>query len=360
MQDRCEESVLEAEKEIETALKSIYSKLPSIPAGEYAEELSVYTDTDGNQAVVPAGGTVSRVKTEDTIWGKDMGLVIYCLPKRKEGIIDWEDKDKVKFLMETYNQLVWLPVGKLDANGTLDGVSFTEKLGRRNYPNGKFYRPKFEEFGDPMTGEFAHQVISANGYGGFYITRYNISKNERTGEPQSVKGKMPWTRSCLNDAKRIAATVEKSDTITTHLPFGAEHDSVLEWFIKSGAKTRSEIVEDSTELGNHYDSKNFLTHGVVGSSEGCVWDAYFNEKIMLKTGSRKEYCINNIYDFIGNVSEYTQEESYQYGIKVGVCRGGTFEASGKIYPASCRAKIDITKTFYSIGFRAAFDIKLPT
>ena len=31
------------------------------------------------------------------------------------------------------SQFVWIPVGSLDSNGTLDGVSFTEKFGRRNY-----------------------------------------------------------------------------------------------------------------------------------------------------------------------------------------------------------------------------------
>ena len=30
------------------------------------------------------------------------------------------------------NNFVWVPVGFLDANGTLDGTNFSEKFGRRN------------------------------------------------------------------------------------------------------------------------------------------------------------------------------------------------------------------------------------
>ena len=36
------------------------------------------------------------------------------------------------------NQFVWIPVGSLDSNGTLDGEHFSEKFGRRNYMDDKF------------------------------------------------------------------------------------------------------------------------------------------------------------------------------------------------------------------------------
>lgn len=40
------------------------------------------------------------------------------------------------FVIERYSdgsQFVWIPVGSLDSNGTLDGEHFSEKFGRRNY-----------------------------------------------------------------------------------------------------------------------------------------------------------------------------------------------------------------------------------
>ena len=38
---------------------NVYLKFPTVSAGEYAEVLSVYTDNDGNKAVIPQGWTVS-------------------------------------------------------------------------------------------------------------------------------------------------------------------------------------------------------------------------------------------------------------------------------------------------------------
>ena len=84
------------------ALKDVYSELPTVSAGEYAEELSVYTDKDGNKAVVPAGWVVSGVPKENTIWGKDMGLVIYHITEEKVSGINWEDQE-TEFLMRTYD-----------------------------------------------------------------------------------------------------------------------------------------------------------------------------------------------------------------------------------------------------------------
>ncbi len=86
-------------KAINIALNNVYLELPTVSAGEYAEGLSVYTDNDGNKAVVLPGWTVSGVPSENVIWGKDMGLVIYHIPKEKVSGIDWENKNEVNKLM---------------------------------------------------------------------------------------------------------------------------------------------------------------------------------------------------------------------------------------------------------------------
>ena len=83
------------------------------------------------------------------------------------------------------SQFVWIPVGSLDSNGTLDGEHFSEKFGRRNYMNDEF---SDDEFNEALNGK---QLESVKKYGGFYISRYNISKSS-AGKPQSVKGVMPY------------------------------------------------------------------------------------------------------------------------------------------------------------------------
>ena len=318
-----------SENNIETT--NVGFNLQAVSAGEYAEVLSVYTDNDGNKAVVPPGWTVSGICKENTIWGKDVSLVIYRIPKEKVSGINWEDMDVVEGLKITFDQLVWVPVGLLDANGTLDGEHFSEKFGRRNYMNNEF---SDDEFNEALNDELIEQLESVKKYGGFYISRYNISKSSE-GKPQSVKGVMPWVNINFDDAKKVASTIEDDEAVKSHLTFGAEYDSVLEWFIKTEVKTLAEIVEDSTEWGNHWNIEN-------------------SPRKVVETGSRKEWCANNIYDFAGNVAEWTQEQnesSYR------VIRGGSFDDCGDYYPVAFRNFFGPYDFCTCTGFRATLYIK---
>ena len=228
------------------------------------------------------------------------------------------------------SQFVWIPVGSLDSNGTLDGEHFSEKFGRRNYMNNEF---SDDEFNEALNDELLEQLESVKKYGGFYISRYNISKRE--GKPQSVKGVMPWVNINFDDAKKVASTIEDNEAVKSHLTFGAEYDSVLEWFIKTGVRTLAEIAEDSTEWGNHWNTEN-------------------SPRKVVETGSREEWCANNIYDFAGNVDEWTQEwneSSYR------VIRGGDGSNDGDYYPVAYRDYDNPNCNYIYTGFRATLYIK---
>ncbi len=229
------------------------------------------------------------------------------------------------------SQFVWIPVGSLDSNGTLDGEHFAEKFGRRNYMNNEF---SDDEFNEALNDELLEQFESVKKYGGFYISRYNISKSSE-GKPQSVKGIMPWVNLNFNDAKKVASTIEDNEAVKSHLTFGAEYDSVLEWFIKTEVKTFAEITEDSTEWGNHWNTKN-------------------SPKKVVKTGSREEWCANNIYDFAGNVDEWTQEKNES---SRRVIRGGYCNFNGYYYPVAARGCNDPVDFYCNTGFRATLYIK---
>ena len=229
------------------------------------------------------------------------------------------------------SQFVWIPVGSLNSNGTLDGEHFSEKFGRRDYMNDEFY---FGKFNEALNDELLEQLESVKKYGGFYISRYNISKSSE-GKPQSVKGVMPWVNIDGYDAKKIASTIEDNEAVKSHLTFGAEYDSVLEWFIKTEVKTLAEIAEDSTKWGNHSNTAN-SPHKLV------------------ETGSREEWCVNNICDFAGNVCEWTQdkdENSYH------VVRGGYYCNDGFIFPVACRYFSNPYNYSNCTGFRATLCIK---
>lgn len=308
---------------------NVYSELPTVSAGEYAEVLSVYTDNNGNKAVVPQGWTVSGVPKENIIWGKDEGLVIYHIPKEKVSGINWQNPDEVETLMRTYDQFVWTPVGLLTANGTLDGIHFNEKFGRMNYRNNTFLESEYHE---PLVGELLFQKESVDKYDGYYSSRYDISKDEDTGKPRSVKGAKPWTNINFPTAKEVASTMVQSKTVTSHLMYGVEYDTREKWVIESGTVTTKGIAEDSTGLGNYYNNGNYPTR-------------------MVKTG--EDGCINNIYGFAGNVKEWTQE---QYKSSLGVKRGGGYFYDGCNFPVDYR-HYSIPDDYYKPGFRATLCIK---
>lgn len=226
------------------------------------------------------------------------------------------------------SQFVWIPVGCLDSNGVVG--NHMEKFGTRNYMhNHEFWD---EEFNEASNDEFLEQAESVDKYGGFYISRYNISISSG-GDAQSVKGARPIIHITFDNAKKAASAMEDTREVKSHLTFGAEYDSVLEWFIESNARTRGEIEEDSTNWGIYCNSK-------------------FSPKAIVKTGCRKECCTNNIYDFAGNVMELTQEN-----IEC-VIRGGCCFTTGYKRPAAYRSYYTSIFDYEGCcGFRVVLCIK---
>lgn len=129
--------------------------------------------------------------------------------------------------------------------------------------------------------------------------------------------------------------LEDNENIKSHLPFGAEYDSILEWFIKSNVKTFDEIAKNSTEWGNYNNQKD-------------------SPKKVTKTGSREEWCVNNIYDLAGNIDEWTQERKDDSEC---VSRGGIYCNSGYSYPVAYRDSDSTSSSYGNTGFRAALYIK---
>lgn len=230
------------------------------------------------------------------------------------------------------SQFVWIPVGSLDANGTIDGKNFVQKFGRRKYCEYDRFENELEylddevanelwKYNEPLNSTLINQCESVEKYGGFYISRYNISRDLR-----SVKGAIPWVRIDFNLARTYASNfeLERSGAVRSHLPFGAEYDSVLEWLIKTKAKTLAEITKDSTKWGHSYSPDRIV-----------------------ETGSREEWCANNIYDLAGNVMEWTQERC---GRRDRVIRGGSYNLPS---PPAYRSGNAPSWSYSKLGFRVA-------
>lgn len=273
----------------------VLDKFPSVGAGKFAENFSVYTDKDGNWAVIPPGWTVSGMQKENTIWGNNVSLVIYEIPKNMVNCINWNDKKLVEELKENYNQFVWVPVDLLDANGTLDGgKTFNQKFGRRKYKN-SFCKFKFNELHE-FYGSLCNQINSVLVYGGFYISKYFISTSDKknyrntNAKPLSVKGNLPWLYLNYPNSEEVCKNLQKTDYVTSHLIYGAEYDCVLEWFLKSGVISVDGINENSMKYAIAHGNKAFKD---IGSP--------------IKTGAAEKYSTNNLNEFIGNLRVRTQE-----------------------------------------------------
>ena len=79
----------------------------------------------------------------------------------------------------------------------------------------------------------------------------------------------------------------------------------------------------------------------------------FSEELV-ETGSREEWCANNIYDFAGNVDEWTQEQNES---SRRVIRGGNCNFGGNNYPVACRYFGNHVIIYSCTGFRATLYIK---
>ena len=262
------------------------------------------------------------------------GIGDYKNPPIPDGFFYVEGKWKKGFVIEHLDkydrsQFVWVPVGFLEKNATLNGITFLEQFGRRRFIEKDFWDNKyFENF----EGELEAQYQSVEKYGGFYISRYTISNNNRSGAAQSVKGEYPWVEMQFDYAKGLASHMINEKHVKSHMLYGAEYDSVLQWFLQTKARTEREIIENSENWG-HYD----------------YMGAMFGTAGLKKTGETKEACTNGIYDFTGNVFTMTQELA-KGGKRV---RRGSGYGCGISSAAATRDEIEIDLDSSQEGLRVA-------
>lgn len=231
------------------------------------------------------------------------------------------------------SQFTWIPVADLKDNGLLSlRKGFEEKFGRRSFMEEDFSRNNFHE---PLYTGLLAQMESVIKYGGFYVSSYAISRGV-SGKPQSLPGYIPWTNLTQEDAKNISVCMFLEDSnVKSHLLFGAEYDTILEWLMESGKWTEDTVCENSSRVGNY-------------------WNNRFTNYELAKTGSVKAWEANHIYDLAGNVSEWTQEENDDM---FNVARGGNYNLYGFDYPVAHREVMLPTETSDSLGFRVALYLK---
>ena len=253
------------------------------------------------------------------------------------------------------NQFVWVPTKDLIENGTIDGINYNQKFGRRlfgmSYSLGGTTKVS-NKYTENIPSDLSSSVLK---YGGFYIARYQASyENFKLVSKKSKIAVETWSEpngKLYNNVTQATAIAECSymynsgAKVVAHIPYGAEWDSTLQWLKQTVFNnTDMAIGEDSKGWGNYKDA--IFTYGanltkVAGTST------------IINTGDTEYSKKNNIYDIAGNLQEWTQEEILDT-ITFTTIRSGAYNGNSA---AATRIKWPATSTNSGIGFRPALYIK---
>ena len=171
---------------------------------------------------------------------------------------------------------------------------------------------------ETMKNDYEEMIASLEKYKGFYIGRYELTANgEKTGATQTGVNWWELYKNCT--------TLAKGTKVKTRMIWGLQWDAICNWLASSGFS-----ITDSSTWGNYADN----TATGHGSKQN--------------TGFSENWKANNIYDFAGNCSEWTQEADYTYRR---ASRGGYYVDVGSSDPASSRSSYGPTYTGGGTGSR---------
>lgn len=199
------------------------------------------------------------------------------------------------------SMFTFIPVGSLKNNGTLDGKHFDEKFGRR-----KWYPNDSDELGEESIYGTKNilwkQLQSIKEYGGFYVSSFPIS---RTADRKlmSILGKNPLTMINFELAMNMSKAFECNNGVTSHLLFGAEYDSILEWFVETKAITVHEIAENIL-LNSH---ENININNIYGMGRIGEWTQERATK-----GTETKHAVRGISAYGSKRPLAWREANYRY------------------------------------------------
>ena len=315
-----------------------------------------YTDPDGNTAIIPAG---------------------FCLVKGSvriaDGLVISDVANDDIMNSKGGNQFVWIPV---------DGENIKYE---QDITTGKDYSYKYYEYTDWK--DDCGNAESVSKYKGFYVARFEAGipegtlftneendlsyivtgKNIGNYTPVSKKNTKSWNLINQENAKTVSERMyNNSVSVTSSLIDSYAWDTITKWLSYSGFN-----ITNSTEWGNFLDSE-FSYSGI------CAKHNYFDSKweiakkweettlikngemIEIPTGSSERNFSNNIYDFAGNMWEWTTENGKHGGPSstYGVLRGGGFYTESNTTAVSQRDGLN--RDIYSaanVGFRVVLYLK---
>ena len=356
---------------LENELGEIANDEPKVPSvdenGLATEDTTIIAIDDPSiQIVIPEGfaPAILQTGTTQSLPGEN-GAVKEIMPAEEWYDITKEDINSGVVVVDNaitydggqptgsvsdFNEYVWIPMPDMSKfkrvawNGPYwDASTISWKNGihplSESQTENTFWENKTSE-------EYTNMINSINTNKGFYISRYEASQKDST-TAQSKRGQNPWVNITQKDA--MPASNNMDVKINSHLIYGIEWDSILQWLLDSSAIigaetggtkviTLNDIQESSSSWGNYKNS---------------VGNASTNSGKIQITGINEFWKANNIYDLAGNTWEWTQEK---YSTDNYAFRGGIYGNIGDGYPAASRSFNIETMLRNTYGFRVAFYI----
>lgn len=219
--------------------------------------------------------------------------------------------------------------------------------------------------------KFKNEVLSSiYKYGGFWISRYEIGtinvrgKNSKLDIPYSKKNLYVYNYVNFKQAKKLANEISNKK-YKSSLLFGFQINLVFKFIEENGYnRDKQKIIKEminsnSSSWGNYYSSSFIINRGKYSKNNGKEYsdvkksfkkNSYNN--YLLTTGASDDNKVCNIYDFAGNVSEWSLEKIVDDEKEWNIIRDGSFYFNyGGNDPASGRYKLASSSSNDSYGFR---------
>ncbi len=238
----------------------------------------------------------------------------------------------------------------------------------------------YSDTNSEFTEQYQAMLKSVYTNGGFWIGRYEAGleegKDPRTSyvaisasDKAVIKPNMyPYNYVTRDEAQELATRMNYNGC-TSSLIFGIQWDLVLKYIETKNPAQSSNLISNSTKIGNYYNSEFTLNRGKFAkTNELSDWKAYNSEEkptlvtgskkkkqssyengILLTTGATEATNLQNIYDIAGNVCEWTLE-FYSTSIPC-VYRGGSYGSYGSNSPAEYRDVSSTSSDSGRLGFR---------
>ena len=308
--------------------------------GLATEDTTITTDDPNVQIVIPEGFAPAILETgrTDSMPGEN-GAVKSIMPKEQWNSITAEQINKGIVVVDyaitytgsvpDFNEYVWIPIS--------DSSKFARVAWNGPYWNGSSWQEGEHPLANSSeTNKYweeadSNMIYSVSINKGFYISRYEASEMNST-TAQSKRGQEPWVSVSQTEAKTASSNMKTE--MNSHLIYGVEWDSILQWLLDSQAKIGADTVGEPLQTiaieDIQSDSRSW------GNYNNSVGGAAENSGGSAKAGGTNEYWkANNIYDLAGNVLEWTQE-NYSTGT-IRAYRGGVYSDGGGYDPAASRS-----------------------